>query len=55
MESAGAHTHTVTGTVASTTPGATGSATPGATGSTGSGTAFDNRPAFYELAFIIKL
>ncbi|GHV45298.1 hypothetical protein FACS1894204_04060 [Synergistales bacterium] len=61
--SSGAHTHTVTGTVASTTPGATGSTTPGATGasgtgatgSVGSGTAFDNRPAFYELAFIIKL
>lgn len=34
----GSHTHTVSGT----------------TGSTGSGSAFDNRPAYYALAFIMK-
>jgi microcystin-dependent protein len=38
--------------------GATGSGNAhshgGATGSKGSGTAFDNRPAYYELAFIMK-
>ena len=36
--SAGAHTHSVSGTV----------------GNTGSGTAIDNRPAYYSLAFIMK-
>ena len=36
--SAGAHTHSVSGT----------------TGSVGSGTAIDNRPAYYALAFIMK-
>ena len=36
--SAGAHTHSVSGT----------------TGSVGSGTAIDNRPAYYSLAFIMK-
>lgn len=37
--STGAHTHSVSGTAAAT----------------GSGTAFDNRPAYYALAFIIKI
>jgi len=36
--SAGAHTHSISGS----------------TGSTGSGSSFDNRPAYYELAFIMK-
>lgn len=39
--SAGAHTHSTTGTHAHS--------------SVGSGTAFDNRPAFYKLAYIMKL
>jgi microcystin-dependent protein len=37
--SGGAHTHTISGS----------------TGSIGSANAFDNRPAFYKLAFIIKV
>lgn len=59
--SAGSHTHSVSGSTSSTTPsfsGSIGSSTPKFTGSastTGSGKAFDNRPAYYELAFIIKL
>lgn len=39
INSAGAHTHTITGS----------------TGSTGSGQPFDNRPAYYKLAFIMKV
>ena len=42
----GSHTHSFSGTTA----GASGT-----TGSTGSGTAIDNRPAYYALAFIMKL
>jgi microcystin-dependent protein len=44
----GAHTHTV-----STAPDHTHTVS-GTTGATGSGTAFDNRPAFYALAYIMK-
>ena len=42
----GSHSHSFSGTTA----GASGT-----TGSTGMGTAIDNRPAYYALAFIIKL
>lgn len=42
----GSHSHSFSGTTA----GASGT-----TGSTGNGTAIDNRPAYYALAFIIKL
>lgn len=47
-ENAGNHTHSVTGSVYA--PQFSGS-----TSSRGSGQAFDNRPAYYELAYIIKL
>jgi len=46
--SAGAHTHTLSAAATSTTPNITVS-------DTGSGAAFDNRPAYYALAFLMKL
>lgn len=53
--SAGAHSHSISGSVSSYS-GNTGSAQPTITvGNTGSGTAVDNRPAFYAVAFIMKL
>lgn len=45
--SSGGHLHSFSGTTAG--------ASAGTTGSTGSGTAIDNRPAYYALAFIMKL
>ena len=45
--SAGGHTHSITGSVSSTTPGNTGSV--------GSGTAFSILPPYYALAFIMKM
>lgn len=42
----GSHSHSFSGTTSEAS---------GATGSTGNGTAIDNRPAYYALAFIIKL
>ena len=65
--STGNHTHTILGSTAAgtahnhTITGDTGMGTAhnhtitGATGATGGAVAFDNRPAYYALAFIIKI
>jgi len=50
---AGGHSHTVSGSTAS--GGAHPHTISGSTASTGGGTAFDNRPAYYEIAYIMKL
>lgn len=49
-ETAGAHNHTFTTSTASNHTHSVS----GTTGATGSGSAFDNRPAYYALAFIMK-
>ena len=49
-ETAGAHSHTFTTSTASDHTHSVS----GTTGATGSGSAFDNRPAYYALAFIMK-
>ena len=60
-EPAGGHTHTLSGSAASYSgntgtsgEGTTGGAT-GTTGATGDGQSLDIRPAYYEIAFIIKV
>jgi len=53
ISSAGAHTHTISGTTGSA--GAHTHDVTGATGATGSGTAHENRPPYYALAYIMKL
>ena len=49
----GDHTHTISGTTGGASSDHTHTVS-GTTGATGSGTAIDNRPAFYALAYIMK-
>lgn len=65
IASNGAHQHAVSGNTGNSGTGNTGSTTAGGTignatatgtvGSTGGGQAFDNRPAYYECVFIMKV
>jgi microcystin-dependent protein len=55
LTGAGSHTHSVTVSVNSATPANTGAAGNTTTTQTGGGVAFDNRPAYYGLAYIMKL
>ncbi|MDR1453127.1 MAG: hypothetical protein LBJ25_04060, partial [Candidatus Margulisbacteria bacterium] len=58
IENGGVHSHTLSGSATdngSHTHTITGGAISGTVSSSGSGTAFDNRPSYYTLIYIVKV